>query len=180
MRKSTIEIIIKFPYSFRKNNDRKLQFIFKDKKSYYRNSKLHKQHTKGKIMEEQELQNLTTQTQIGAGMRDVIGLDVLRLTKKVETKEEALKILAEMVNESFEIINSDDSTFVIRTSVADLNSVNGVVPEDLEAAEAIPIQVKISEMLSAQGLDVGINEDAKEEILAAAEKAKAENTETEK
>lgn len=122
----------------------------------------------------EELQNMTTETQIGAGMRDVIGLDVLRLTRKVETVEEAKAVLAEMVSESFDIINSDDSTFILRTSVADLNHVNGVVPEDLEAAEAIPIQVKISEMLSAQGLNVGIDADAKEEILAAAENAKKE------
>jgi len=137
-------------------------------------------------MEKESLQNMTTETQVGAGMRDVIGLDVLRLTRKVDTVEEAKAVLAEMVSESFDIINSDNSTFILRTSVADLNYVNGVVPEDLEAAEAIPIQVKISEMLSAQGLDVGIDEEAKEEILAAAEKAKDEisekdvNTETEK
>ena len=121
-----------------------------------------------------KLENLTTETEVTGGMVDVIGLDVLRLNKKVETKEEALAYLKEHVNESFDIINSDDSTFILRTSVADLNKVNGVIPEDLESAEAIPIQVKISEMLSAQGLNVGIDDNAKEEILEMAKAAKEE------
>jgi len=115
---------------------------------------------------------------VTAGVRDVIGLDVLRLNKKVQTIDEAKKVLIDNISEDFDIVTTEESTYVIRTSVADLNYVNGVIPEDLEQKEAFAVQVKISEMLQSAGLNVGIDESQLEELEEMAKTAKEELSKT--
>jgi len=90
------------------------------------------------------------------GVIDVIGLDVIRLNEPVETVEEAKKVLEQNSTNTFDILTIGNETYIIKTTLADLNKVNALIPEDLEPAQAIPIQVKISEILAAAGLDVGI------------------------
>lgn len=105
------------------------------------------------------------------GVIDVIGLDVLRLNKRVDTIEEAETVLKEYTETAVDILQVGDSTFVIRATLADLNKVNALIPEDLDSSEAIPIQIKISEILQKAGLNIGINDEmqaALEEEMAAA------------
>jgi len=122
--------------------------------------------------EKTELENLVVDRK--DTMTDVIGLDVLRLNTEVETVEEAAAAIKEHANETFDIVNSSGATFVIRTTVADLNKINGVIPEDLEQADAIAVQVKIAEVLQKAGLDVGINDEQKAELEEMAAQAKAD------
>ena len=110
---------------------------------------------------------------------DVIGLDVLRINTVIDTVEEAKAYIEEHASETFDILEVNGSTFIIRTIVADLNKINGVIPEDLEAHDAIPIQVKIGDILQAAGLNVGINENAQAEIDAALEKIETARSLTE-
>ncbi len=93
------------------------------------------------------------------GVIDVIGLDVIRLNNKVDTVEEAKAALEKHTTDTFDILTIGNETYVIKTTLANLNEVNSLIPEDLEPTQAIPIQVKISEILQEAGLDVGINTD---------------------
>ncbi len=128
-----------------------------------------------KKVEKKELESLVVDRK--ESMTDVIGLDVLRLNTEVNTPEEAAAAIKEYANETFDIVNSNGATFVIRTTVADLNKINGVIPEDLEQADAIAVQVKIAEVLQKAGLDVGINEEQKAELEEMAAQAKADYAE---
>lgn len=110
----------------------------------------------------------------GDGARDVIGIEVLSLHGDIKTDADAEAHIAENTTNSFGLIEVEGQMFVVKTTVANLNKVNMVDPMDLQPQEAIPIQVKISEMLEAAGLDVGINEEMKEQIQEEMDKAKAE------
>ena len=103
-----------------------------------------------------------------AGVKDVIGIEVLSLNGNIKTEEDAKKYIKESTEESFGIIEVEGQLYAVKTTVSDLNKVNMVDPTDLDAKQAIPIQIKISEMLEKSGLEVKVN---KEKI------ENAENTE---
>ena len=93
------------------------------------------------------------------GPIDVIGIEVIKFNNKVETMEEAQSIMDLHTTTKVELVQGEDGTFMVTTMVSDINSVTGVIPEDLEAKDAIPIQVKVAEMLTASGLkSIGIND----------------------
>ena len=88
---------------------------------------------------------------------DVIALDVMQIHSGLTTLEEAnefIKANTEVRQELFEV---KGEVFVITTVVANLNKVNSMIPEDLERDVAIPVQIKITEMLKKAGLTIGID-----------------------
>lgn len=99
-----------------------------------------------------------------AGVKDVIGIEVLSLHGSIETEEDAKKYIEENTENSFGTVEIEGQLYIIKTTVSDLNKVNMVDPMDLDAKQAIPIQVKISEMLEKSGLNVKVNDEKIENI----------------
>ena len=100
----------------------------------------------------------------GGGMVDVIGLDVLELHEGVKTEEEAKAYVDKHVSQTFDLIQIEGRSFVIRSMVSDLNKVGSLIPEDMDAKTAIPIQMKIAEVLKSSGLNIGINAEMINEV----------------
>lgn len=98
------------------------------------------------------------------GTIDVIGLDVFQTHRTFKDKEEAQEFLSSATRESFDTVEIDNETFIIRSTISDLNRVTSVIPEDLHAKVAIQVQVKIAEILQNAGIKVGIDQDALTEI----------------
>lgn len=92
------------------------------------------------------------------GTIDVIGLDVLKAPKIITTEKEAKALIKDASRETFDMIEVDGETFIIRTMIADLNRLTSVIPEDLERNQAIKVQVKIAEILQRAGINVGVND----------------------
>lgn len=114
-----------------------------------------------------------------AGVRDVIGADVMILNDDISTKEEALEYIKNNTDEKFDIVKTLDGVYAIRTVVADLNKVNVVDPSDLDTKQAIPIQIKLSKMLSASNLNISVNDDDIKKFQENIDKAQAELIEKE-
>lgn len=98
------------------------------------------------------------------GKLDIIGLDIFKLQTPVETLEEAIEVLKESAGESVQLANVEGQSFLIRSMVSDVNKLTSVLPEDLEPKEAIQLQVKISEILQEQGINVNIDEEKMDNI----------------
>ena len=108
------------------------------------------------------------------GVTDVIGIEVLSIHGNITTEDEADTFINNNTETRLGIVEVDGQTYVVKTTTAQLNKVNMVDPMDLDSKTAIPIQVKITELLQASGMDVGINEEMQAEIEEEMAKAKAE------
>ncbi|MFA7127592.1 MAG: hypothetical protein WC136_00310 [Sphaerochaeta sp.] len=108
------------------------------------------------------------------GQLDIIGLDIFKLQTPVETLEEAIEVLKEAAGESVSLANVEGQSFLIRSMVSDVNRLTTVLPEDLEPKEAIQLQVKISEILREQGINVNLDEEKMAEIEKGFEEAEEE------
>ena len=97
---------------------------------------------------------------------DVIALDVMQIHSDAKTLEEANEFIKENTEVRQELFEVKGETFVITTVVANLNKVNSMIPEDLERDVAIPVQIKITEMLQAAGLNIGIDSEKVEEVVS--------------
>jgi len=109
-------------------------------------------------------------------MKDIIGLDVFRLNENIED-DNIEAFLNEHIDTRTERLEIEGEVYVIRSSIADLNKVNALLPEDMDAKQAIPIQLKIADMLQEAGLNVGINEDMAEHALSEEESNEESNEE---
>jgi hypothetical protein len=107
---------------------------------------------------------------------DIIGLDVFRLNKSVSTVEEANAAIEKFSTTTVGIVEIAGSTFVIRATLAKLNELNAMDPSDMETHEAIPVQVKIAELLQEAGLNVGVNQEMKDIIEKEIDNIKEEST----
>ena len=94
------------------------------------------------------------------GNIDIIGLDVLRVNtyegaiSPVLNIEDAKNYLYNCTRESFDYIVLSGTTYIIRTIVADLNKITSLLPEDLDPADRLALQMRISEILSGAGIAV--------------------------
>jgi len=102
--------------------------------------------------------------QVGTdGVRDVIGIEVLSLHGDV-TEDTVTDFIDQNTETKTALLEINGQKFAVKTIVAQLNKVNMVDPMDLEAKDAIPIQVKISELLAGAGLNVSLSDEMQEVI----------------
>lgn len=98
------------------------------------------------------------------GVIDVIGLDVLELHDDIKNAAEAEEYIKKHVNQTIDFLEIGDRKFAVRTMISDLNRVVSLIPEDMDSKVAIPIQIKIAEVLQQAGLNVNIKEDIEKEL----------------
>jgi len=94
------------------------------------------------------------------GTIDIIGLDVLEI---MDPARDADEVLHEATHNAHHIIEINNRKFLVTTTLADLNRITSVLPEDLEPQVALPLQIKIAEILKSLGLPIDIDEETLEE-----------------
>ena len=105
------------------------------------------------------------------GTTDVIGLDVIQIHSKLDnlTVETAQELFNESSRDIYKVVELNDEQFLIRATLANLNKITTVIPEDMENNLSMRIQLAIADVLTDAGLKVGTISD--EEIAEADAKA---------
>lgn len=106
------------------------------------------------------------------GKLDIIGLDVFAIRTSDLNGKTPDEFVAEKTVQDSKFIEVGDTTFFVRSTVADVNSVITVLPDDLDPNVAIQVQLEISNILSKYEIKIG-----EERLQQVADELEAESLE---